>query len=69
MVTIPGFLALFVSLPAAAVTRVTGSPEARRRRAIQSLDLSRHILRDVGLEGYVSPADDPRWTPRPDLDR
>lgn len=41
----------------------------RRRRSAEALRLSHHLLKDVGMEAYESPADDPRWARRIDLER
>ncbi|OAM76668.1 hypothetical protein [Devosia elaeis] len=64
-----GFLAFLLPLPAA---RNGGGEEQvgqRRRRALQALRLSPHLLQDVGMEAAHNPADDPRWIQRKDLER
>lgn len=67
MMTFPSLLGFVLTLPAAALR---APPEAaRRRRAIQSLSLSPHVLRDIGMDEYQSPADDPRWALKPHLER
>lgn len=65
MFTIPSFLGFL--LPLAAVRNA--DEETRRRRAIRALRLSPHLLNDVGMSDYQSPADDPRWSRRFDLER
>ncbi len=67
MVTFPSLLGFVLALPAAALR--TPSEAARRRRAIQSLSLSPHVLRDIGIEELQNPADDPRWALKPHLER
>lgn len=68
MFTIPSFLGFLLPLPA--LHRASEDDQfQRRRRAIQVLRLSPHILKDVGMENFESPADDPRWLQRPDLER
>jgi len=67
MVAFPSLLGFVMALPAAALRP---PPEtARRRRAIRSLCLSSHMLRDIGMDEYQSPADDPRWALKPHLER
>lgn len=65
MFTMSSLLALFVPLPANAEEEV----ESRRRRIVEGLRMSPHLLRDVGLERHQSSADDARWSPRHDLMR
>jgi uncharacterized protein YjiS (DUF1127 family) len=70
MVALPSLLAFLLPLPAA---RAAGRPDdhetLKRRRAISRLALSQHLLSDIGMDDYQSPADDPRWAQRPDLER
>ena len=68
MFTIPSFLGFLLPLPA--LYRAGENDQThRRRRAVQGLRLSPYILKDVGMDDYDSPADDPRWVQRPDLER
>jgi hypothetical protein len=70
MVTLPSLLALLLPLPAArGPETVSQDQNLKRQRAIGQLSLSRHLLIDVGMDNYESPADDPRWVQRPDLER
>jgi hypothetical protein len=70
MVTLPSLLALLLPLPAArGPETVSQDQNLQRQRAIRQLSLSRHLLIDVGMDDYESPADDPRWVQRPDLER
>lgn len=62
MITFTHLLALLIPLPA------TKAP-VKRRRAIRDLHLSRHLLSDVGMEDHENPADDPRWSLKPHLER
>ena len=66
MSALPSFLAFLLPLPAAR-TKLDSSP--RRRRAVRDLALSRHLLRDAGLEDFENAGSDPRWMQRPDLER
>jgi len=66
MISLPSFLAFLLPLPAA---RLHSESSHRRRRAISNLGLSRHILRDAGLEDLESASSDTRWVQRPDLER
>ncbi|MBD8065394.1 hypothetical protein IC608_07895 [Devosia sp. PTR5] len=62
------FLGFLAAMPAMA--RPGSQPDThRRRRAIESLRLSPHLLHDVGMDEFETPADDPRWLRRPDLER
>ncbi|PXA99364.1 hypothetical protein DMC47_03840 [Nostoc sp. 3335mG] len=67
MLSLPSFLGFLLPLPALVARDETTAP--RRRHAIQSLHLSHHILRDVGMDDFENPVDDPRWVQRPDLER
>jgi len=70
MVAIPSILAFLLPLPAARTSGpAQGSEAAKRRREIRRLALSAHILSDIGMADYESPADDPRWAKRFDLER
>lgn len=69
MITLPSFLGFLLPLPALFRTDEASHLAPRRRRAIEALHLSPHILRDVGMDGFASPADDARWVQRPDLER
>jgi len=70
MVAPPSLLALLLPLPAARGTEtVSHGQNLKRHRAIRQLSLSRHLLIDVGMDDYESPANDPRWVQRPDLER
>jgi len=44
-------------------------PRPGQPRHPQDIVASEHLLRDMGLDGQVSPADDPRWQRRLDLER
>lgn len=65
MLSLPSFLAFLLPLPASRQVSV----HRRRRRAVAALHLAPHLLRDAGLDDYESPADDPRWVRRFDLER
>ena len=65
MTSIPTFLGFLLTLPAARLV----DEQTRRRRAIQGLRLSSHLLNDVGMPDCDNPAADPRWVQRPDLER
>ncbi len=69
MLALPSFLGFLLPLPAlrGSVAHTGRSPH--RHRAIQSLRLSPHILRDVGMEDFDTAANDPRWAQHPDLER
>ena len=69
MISIPSLLALLLPVPALRNAATEAHVQRRRRRAVAALHLEPHLLRDVGLDAYVSPADDPRWARRFDLDR
>lgn len=69
MLTIPGFLALLMPAPALRETLSIELGKRRRRRAVRALRLAPHLLKDVGLDDYESPADDPRWVRRFELER
>ena len=64
MFSLPSFLAFLLPLPA-----LEGREELKRRRSLHLLHLPRHLREDVGAEDYESPADDPRWARRYDLER
>ena len=66
MIALPSFLAFLLPLPAA---RTQAQSRLARRRAVRDLALSRHLLRDAGLEEFENPGNDPRWMQRPDLER
>ncbi|WP_056309466.1 hypothetical protein [Devosia sp. Root685] len=69
MFALPSFLGFLLPLPA---LRESNRPAARsphRHRAIHALRLSRHILKDAGIEDYDTILNDPRWVQRPDLER
>jgi len=68
MLALPSFLGFLLPLPAARF-HAPDATEPKHRRAIRALNLSHHILRDVGLDDLENPADDPRWVQRPDLER
>jgi hypothetical protein len=67
MLSLPSFLGFLLPLPALLDTNRDVAPE--RRRAVRALHLSRYLLRDVGMDDFDNPADDPRWVQRPDLER
>ncbi|WP_297105650.1 hypothetical protein [uncultured Devosia sp.] len=69
MISIPALVALLVPVPALRNAATEALVQRRRRRAVAALHLEPHLLKDVGLEAYESPADDPRWVRRFDLDR
>ena len=66
MIALPSFLAFLLPFPA---VRAHEQPSPHRRRAVRDLALSRHVLRDAGLEEFENPGNDPRWMQRPDLER
>ncbi len=69
MISLPSLLALLLPIPALRDAATDALVQRRRRRAVTALRLSPHLLTDVGLDAYHSPADDPRWVRRFDLDR
>ena len=69
MLSLPRFLSLFISLPPPAKPAIRPDRSTKRRRAIQSLRLSPHILRDVGMDDYDGAANDPRWLQQIDRHR
>lgn len=69
MVSLPSFLGFFLALPAASAPDKPADLAPRRRRAIQALRLSPHLLRDVGMDDYEQAANDPRWVKRHELER
>ncbi|MCP8884327.1 hypothetical protein NIM87_12485 [Devosia sp. XJ19-1] len=69
MLTIPGFLAFLMPVPTLRETFSLDLRQRRQRRAVRALRLAPHLLKDVGLDDYESPADDPRWVRQFDLDR
>lgn len=69
MLSLPRFLSLFISLSSPAKPAIRLDRSTKRRRAIQSLRLSPHILRDVGMDDYEGAANDPRWLQQIDRHR
>ena len=69
MLTLPNFLTLFLPLSTHKKPLHRADPAPQRRRAIQSLRLSPHILRDVGMDDYEGAANDPRWVQQIDRHR
>ena len=69
MLSLPRFLSLFVSLASPAKPAIRLDRSTKRRRAIEALRLSPHVLRDVGMEDYDSIANDPRWVQQIDRHR
>lgn len=69
MITLPTFLGFLLPLPALLRTDDATQLVPKRRRAVEALRLSPHILRDVGMDSFETPADDARWAQRPDLER
>jgi len=69
MISISTLAALLVPVPALRNAATEALVQRRRRRAVAALHLEPHLLKDVGLDDYASPADDPRWVRRFDLDR
>ena len=69
MLSLPRFLSLFISLASPAKPAIRLDRSTKRRRAIQSLRLSPHILRDVGIDDYDGAANDPRWVQQIDRHR
>lgn len=69
MSTIPSLFAFLLPAPAMREVATAALLQRRRRRAINALRLAPHLLKDVGLDDYESPADDPRWVRRFELDR
>jgi len=65
MLSLPRFLSL--ASPAKPAIRLDRS--TKRRRAIEALRLSPHILRDVGMDDYEGAANDPRWLQQIDRHR
>ncbi|MHA6298197.1 hypothetical protein [Devosia sp. CAU 1758] len=69
MISYSSLFALLLPLPALRDAASKALVQRRRRRAVTALRLPPHLLMDVGLDAYESPADDPRWVRRFDLDR
>ena len=69
MLALPSFLGFLLPLPALRENHRQADRSPRRHRAIHALRLSRHILRDAGIEDYDTILNDPRWVQRPDLER
>lgn len=69
MISIPSLLALLMPVPALRQSAHDSIRQMRRRRAVAALRLEPHLLRDVGLEDYEHPQDDPRWVRQFDLER
>lgn len=69
MTSVSGLLALLVPAPALRNAATDALAQHRRRRAVAALRLEPHLLKDVGLDCFASPADDPRWVRRFDLER
>lgn len=69
MITLPSFLGFLLPLPVLFKADDATDLAPRRRRAVGVLRLSPHILRDVGMDSFESPADEARWVQRPDLER
>jgi hypothetical protein len=65
MFSLPSIFAFVLPLPALDRVREI----KKRQRAIATLRLSPHILKDVGLDDVQVAADDLRWSIRPDLER
>ena len=65
MLSLPSFLAFLMPLPAIK----DAATAARRRRHINAMRLSPHLLRDVGFDEHDTLVDDPRWVQRFDLER
>lgn len=62
--------ALFASvLPVPALRNHPQIIALRRRRAVVALRLAPHLLKDVGLDDFATPGDDPRWVRQFELDR
>jgi hypothetical protein len=67
MITLSALLASVVPVPA-----LRNHPQIvafRRRRAVAALRLAPHLLKDVGLDDFATPGDDPRWVRQFELDR
>lgn len=67
MITLSSFLAFLVPVPA-----LRDHPQIvalQRRRALAALRLAPHLLKDVGLDDFTTPGDDPRWVRQFELDR
>lgn len=69
MLSLPRFFSLFISLPSPPQPSIRLNPAPKRRRAIQALRLSPHILRDVGMDDYDGAANDTRWVHQIDRNR
>jgi hypothetical protein len=69
MITLPSFLGFLLPLPALLRKDEATGLTPRRRRAVEALRLSPHILRDVGMDSFETAVDDARWAQRPDLER
>lgn len=69
MLSLPRFLSLFISLASPAKPAIRLDRSTKRRRAIEALHLSPHILRDVGMDDYDGAANDPRWVQQIDRHR
>ena len=69
MLSLPRFLSLFISLASPAKPAIRLDRSTKRRRAIEALRLSPHILRDVGMDDYEGAANDPRWLQQIDRHR
>jgi hypothetical protein len=67
MITLSTALAFVLPVPA-----LRDHPQIvafRRRRAVAALRLAPHLLKDVGLDDFATPGDDPRWVRQFELDR
>lgn len=67
MITLSAFFATVLPIPA-----LRDHPQIvalRRRRALAALRLAPHLLKDVGLDDFATPGDDPRWVRQFELDR
>ncbi len=67
MITLSALLASVVPVPP-----LRNHPQIvafRRRRAVAALRLAPHLLKDVGLDDFATPGDDPRWVRQFELDR
>lgn len=67
MLSLPHFFGFLFAVPAPG--QAQQKPQPDRHRAVQSLRLSTHILRDIGMEDYEDAINDQRWVQRPDLTR
>ena len=69
MLSLPRFLSLFINLPSPPKADARTDRPTKRRRAIQALCLSPHILRDIGMDDYDGAANDSRWVQQIDRHR